>query len=510
MSEQALDVAGSFRLIRDHWRATLVFVVVGLAASIGLLIVRPPLYTATSLVLLPGSSASSSAASVTQGNDMTTAAQVATSSGVLLPAGRQVDPSLSLGQLKQRVRASGVATNVLGITASGTNAAHAEALVNAVAKQLVAFETATGSVTDATALAGLRGDASQLTRQINDLNIEITAAISRLNSEGATSTAGRADASLAATLTTEQNQATLQLDGVNSQIAEAQLGASAVDQGTEVIQKATTANAPSTRDKAYTGMLGVIGGLFVGALLVLVRHRRDRRLHRRDELADAIGVPVLVSMTAPSRLRNPSGWIGLLKKYSPSAADRWSLRQALRDLELSGTPARLTILAVDGDTASVAAAPQIAIILSTLGIPTDFVLSGNHEFAAPLRSACNRLSSQGNDPRPNLRVWNEAPLEGAEAPALTVTCVVVDPNKPKLPVNRAAGTTLLAISAGSKTADHLARVAIAAADAGMPVKGMVLTNPDVNDRTTGRFPQVTPRPALAPHVRTLAARGLNL
>lgn len=507
MSEQQLDVAGSFRLLRDRWRTWLLFVVLGLAVSVGYVVLRSPLYTATSLVLLPGSLAVSSTQAAT-GNDMTTAAQVATSGEVLTLAGRKVDPAWSLALLKQRVSAVGVATNVLRITAAGATGAQAEKLANAVATQLVSFETTTGTVGDQSALATLQANAARLTSQINGFNGEITAANNRLAAEGTSSAAGLQDSALIATLITEQNQATLQLDNVNTQIAQAQLGALAADQGTEVIQHAVTASPPSILHEAYVGIAGVLGGLFLGAVLILVRHRRDHRLHRRDEVADALGIPVLISMTAPRRRMSISDWVKLLERYSPSAADRWSVRQALRDLELGGAPAHLTVLVIAGDSGSMAAAPQIAVVLSTLGVPTAFVLSLGHEFSAHLRVACDRFSSKGNDPRPNLQVWNGALPEDAEAAALIVSCIVVDGARPKLPLIKAVGTTLLAVSAGFGTAEELARVAIAAADAGVPVKGMVLTNSDVDDRTTGRFPEVTPRATLAMHVQTLTTRGL--
>jgi len=506
VSEQQLDVAGSLKLVRFHWPMCLVFVLFGLAVSAGYLILRPPLYTATSLVLLPGASSASNSAT-TPANDMTTAGEVATSSGILTPAAREVDPSLSPDVLRERVHAVGVATNVLSITADGMNGSQAESLANAVARNLVAFETNAGSATDQSALAGLRANAAQITRQINDLDAEIAVATRRLNAESASSAAGIQDAALIGALSTEETQASLQLDGVNSQIAQANLGVLATGQGTQVIQRATSYNPPSILHYAAVGIIGGLTGLFVGILLVLIRHHRDRHLRRRDEIAAAIGVPVLISMAAPSRLRSIANWTSLLSNYSPSAADRWSVQQALRDLEShNGVPANLIVLAVAGDTAGLAAAPQIAVVLSVLGIATNFGLSPGSEFAEPLRSACKRLSSRLVGLRPNLHVWSAIPPDDSNDTGVTVIGVAVDRDRPKLPLIRAAGPTILAASAGSATAEQLALVAIAAADAGMPIKGIVLTNPDVDDRTTGRFPEVAQRASLAPKYRALATR----
>jgi capsular polysaccharide biosynthesis protein len=506
LSEEQLDVMGSLRLVRDHWRTCFLVVLLGITASTAYLFLRAPLFTSTALVLLPGS-LSANPAQPASSNDMTTAALIATSAGVLTPAGRELKPPLSFTTLKQRVSAAGAATNVLRITADAPSGSDAEALANAVANKLVAFETATGSVTDQSALAGLRANAAQLSRQINNYTGEISAANARLNVEGASSNAGRQDSGLIASLTTDQNQASLQLDTVDSEISDAKLGALASGQGTEVIQHADVAVPPSIFHKFFVEILGMLGGVFVGAVLVLVRHRRDRRLHRRDEIADVIGVPVLISLAAPSRRRSVSGWIDLLERYLPTAAEDWGVRQALRHVELRGTPAHLTVLVFAGDTAGLAAAPQMAVVLSTLGVPTDFVLGPRHEFASRLRSACDRLS-RGTGPRVNFRVWNEGPPEDTEAPALNVRCIVVDPARPKVPSIPHNGSTLLAVSAGFGTAEQFARLAIAAADAGSPLSGIVLVNPEVDDRTTGRFPQIAPRAATALQPLTKATRRL--
>ena len=58
--------------------------------------------------------------------------------------------------------------------------------------------------------------------------------------------------------------------------------------------------------------------LLIGAIVALAIGRGDQRLRERDEIADAIGVPVLASMP----VRHPSdaaGWTRLLDDYKPGA-----------------------------------------------------------------------------------------------------------------------------------------------------------------------------------------------
>jgi hypothetical protein len=51
-------------------------------------------------------------------------------------------------------------------------------------------------------------------------------------------------------------------------------------------------------------------------------------------------------------------------------------------------------------------------------------------------------------------------------------------------------TTLLAVSAGTASADELARVAVSAAIDDRDISGILVANPDPDDNTTGQLPQL--------------------
>ena len=53
----------------------------------------------------------------------------------------------------------------------------------------------------------------------------------------------------------------------------------------------------------------------------------------RDEIADAIGVPVVASV-AVGHPSDPAGWTKLLAEYEPGVIHAWSLRRALNQLGL--------------------------------------------------------------------------------------------------------------------------------------------------------------------------------
>jgi capsular polysaccharide biosynthesis protein len=504
LNEDVLDLAGSWRIVRARWRTCLAFAAVALLVWGVYLHRDPPPYTASSEVLLPGVT---NAGPTAPGNDMSTAKSIATSAAVLGPAGHSVDPSLSLAQLQNRVKASGIATNVLKITVSERAGARAVALANAVADQLVTFETTNAATANAN-LTALQANAAQLTGQIRDIDGQIDSTTAQLRGEDPLSNAAQQHTDALQSLNDDKNKKTTALNDVNGQIAQAKQAGQPPGQGAQVIQHATAAKAPSFTSKAYRTLIALVLGLLVGAGYVLVRHRRDRRLYHRDQLADVLGVPVFLSMSAPRSPQRSRAWIRLFGQYLPTSNDRWSMRQLLHELEPDGAPTRLVVLALAGDSAGLAAAPQMAIVTAVLGLATDFVTGSHHEFSKELRSACAQLAVFPDGPRPNLRVWPTTPPDVAHsAAAVVVRSLVVDAAHPTLPRIEPRATVLLAVSAGFETAEHLARVALAATDAGAPISGVVLTNPEPDDSTTGRFPVVAPRAAPGAHGPRLASGG---
>jgi capsular polysaccharide biosynthesis protein len=505
LSEQTLDLKGSLRLIRRFWRTVAVLVLVGLVAGGAYEQLRPPEYHATSLVLLPTGSASATGSGATAANALTTDGRIATSASVLGPAGQEVDRSLTVNQLQQRVTTSSAATGVLSITATGTTAAQAVALANAVANNLVSFVTSAGSVTDTGILTGLQAQENELNSQIADVNKELAAANSRLATDGVNTTAGQQDAALVGKLTSEQSSLTLQLNSVKSQIATTKLGQVSANQGTRVIQHATAASGPKVTTLVTTVLLGGIAGLLLGCLYVLARHRKDPRLWTRDEVAESLGSPVVLSLSAPSK-DSPSNWVALFQGYQPSSAEQWNIRKALRELGLVDGASSVAVLSLAGDVAGTAQAAEVAVGAADSGLDTLFTVIADEHAMAGLQAACVQFGA--DRPRQGLELKIGTPPQRDVMPDLTVTAAVVDAERPALPdFLRPGTTTVISVSAGHASAEQLARLAILAADRGQPVRGIFVANPGADDQTVGRYPDSSSRTSLVLHRRTLAAKS---
>jgi hypothetical protein len=264
-----------------------------------------------------------------------------------------------------------------------------------------------------------------------------------------------------------------------------------------VLSYATAATVPQLRiDILVTAVLGAAVGALIGVAGVLAIGRSDGRLRKRDEIADAIGVPVLASVS----VRHPThaaSWTALLKDYQPSVTDAWRLRTALSDLGLGTDGSSLTVLSLRSDRWALALGPQLAVFAASCGIPTTLVIGPRRgsRRAAGLRAAA-ASSPWPRRPSPLRVALADDDLDRQDA-ALTVVVAVVDDRTPRVAGLVRTGVTVLGVSAGAATAGQLARVAANHAAHGHFLAGILVADPDPADPTTGRLPQLA-RPTRGP------------
>jgi len=274
-----------------------------------------------------------------------------------------------------------------------------------------------------------------------------------------------------------------------------------VDAGRVLEPAATATGTPLPRRLLVKGGLGALLGVLAGAIVALAIGRNDRRLRGRDEIADAIGVPVLASIP----VGHPSdavGWAKLLKGYEPGVVHAWSLRKALHDLGLTdvrggsvrgGSGASVAIVSLSSDPGALALGPQLAVFASSLGIPTALVIGPRQDAdaTATLRAACTARPAMPSGRSSHLRVTvgDHEDVGGQPDAALTVAVAVVDGRAPRVADTMRTTATVLGVSAGAATAEQLTRVAVRAADDGRDIAGVIVADPDPADHTTGRLLQ---------------------
>lgn len=513
MSEQIVDLRSVWAILRRHSRALAVAAVVGGAAGGAALQVLPTEYSSTTMVLFPAAQPGASAS--TNAHAIDTQVEIATSDTVLARAGQAVHPRLGAPEMADRISVESPTQDVLTITARGTTADQAERLATAVAEADIEYlqEAASGLGNDERAAIDKRK--ATLATSLGAVQGELTSTTERLHGEVPSSAAAKADAATLAQLTARQADLVLQIDALDKQLA-SQSSSSQPSAGPRLVGAASPAQTQSAvlRGMVFVG-LGAASALLLGAALAILRGRREKSLRSRDQIADSIGIPVVASVQSRAP-RSVAGWVSLLGSYAPSSTDTWALHQLLqRFTPDAGTgvqsstgrrgraqpdspsrSSRLLVLTLDGDQQALSFGPQLASFAAANGRRTRLVTaSQRQESTNALRAACSRIGDQ--QPRPGLTVVVDQPADALEHGDLAVQCLTVSRQQPgTLLAHVDDVVTLLVVSAGGATAEELARLALAADEAGTPLQGIVVANPDPLDRTTGRLP--AERAVLAP------------
>jgi capsular polysaccharide biosynthesis protein len=128
MSDQPLDLRRSLHLLWRHKFVVAIFVVLGLAAGIGLTLLRPVMLTSTALVVLPQNV-----------HNVATQVVIASSDPVLIGAQRTLGSGGPPQTLRNALKVKSLTSDIISITAQDKVAARAERTADAVANSYVAY-----------------------------------------------------------------------------------------------------------------------------------------------------------------------------------------------------------------------------------------------------------------------------------------------------------------------------------------------------------------------------------
>jgi capsular polysaccharide biosynthesis protein len=269
----------------------------------------------------------------------------------------------------------------------------------------------------------------------------------------------------------------------------------------KILQSATTASPSKLPEQAGAlGALGALVGALIGFFVALVIGRNDRRLVERAAIANSIAAPVLASMSA-ERPTDVAQWARLLEEYEPEAVEAWGINRLLQRFGVTGIRASenggsrtfsMTVFSLPGDVEALALGPQLAVVATSLGIPTALVVGPQQDAntAAALRTACAAPhANSGRRKLLQLIATEDGRADQVKA-AFVVMVVVVDGKDPRISDTLRTTTAVLAVSAGGATASDLARIAAAAAAGGREIVGILVANPSPDDQTSGRVPRL--------------------
>jgi hypothetical protein len=509
--DQISDVQSTVGALRRGTRVLVVAALLGLIAGGAYVLAQPPPLKSTTLVLLP-----TPALAESTNSNVETQIQIALSATVLERAGQAVVPVLPVRSVKKMIEVTAPTSQLIQIQATSTKAAEAESLSQAVADSYVGYVTNTAREVTSAALADLKVRRDDLQKQQDQLNQVIAATAKRQRAVSPNSVDGKKEAQLLAGLRTQQADLLVQLDKVEDKIATGGDAGSTAGVGTTVIQRATEAKGLSSLLRLLIwAPLGAVVFSALAAVALLVAARRDPRVRLRDDIADAVGSPVLAAVRSMPQ-KSVAGWASLLEAYEATPVEAWAFRQVLRGLEPADSSAKargagridhpqsVTVVSLSADGRALAVGPQLAAFASSQGIATRLITGMGEESAAALWAACK--VELGGSPRPGLYLGD---LPGGTKIDLTINLVVVDRGKPDLGDISPFAATILSVAAGAATEQELARVALAVDDQGRRVDGIVVADPDPTDRTSGRhtMDERILRPALPTRLTGIPSNG---
>ncbi|GGN49366.1 membrane-bound polysaccharide biosynthesis protein [Streptomyces albiflavescens] len=430
MNDDTIRLATIGRILRRRWRLLAALAVVGALVGYGAsVLVFPPRYTASAPVLLPG---------VWEERELLTQVDIATSSAVVDRAAATLGwKGVSGAELQDQVSAKAADGNIIKISGTADTPERAQRLSDQVAQQFVTFAARiAGGSTDPGAASGteaLRKKVAETNRRITDL-------------------ANAADPGQ----TVESVQARTELEKLRTALADAMKKLDEADPSTNKASMVVMGPAPRpTGAAAPTRMQLIVAGALLFFLLAVIGHlaaaRVSRRLRTEKEIAAALGSALLGTVDVPGEGRG----------HRPeSGGSRTRIRR---------------LLGVDApwDT------------------PTPQRSGDEADRRIRYRRVCARLRDQLPAPRRLLvvvpvgdeiarRAAGRLVAEAESDPLLRIVEVSVD--RPMVPDRDTESGVLVVLSAGGWTAEELAGIAEACADArhevvGIVVAGMVHARP---------------------------------
>ncbi len=285
--------------LRRSGRFLCLAAVAGLIAGLGAYLATPHPHQASTTLLLPFGS-SSNITSITAFNEVVTdnqtTAQSRSVAGLVI---RTLGLRQSVDSFLSSYSATSVTDRVLVITASASSSDQAVLRANAIAEAFL--QVRADELLSEQELT--RGSLEQQIGQVEQNISSLARQISRLAAEPASP----GQQSQLSSLRAESSQATSTLTALKQALVSEQTNtqpATAVDaRGAVVLDAATPLPHSRLKHLLIYALIGLVVGVVLGVAVVVFRALLSNRLRRRDDVAQALGAPVKLSVgrVRPSR-----------------------------------------------------------------------------------------------------------------------------------------------------------------------------------------------------------------
>ncbi|MBV9384063.1 MAG: hypothetical protein JOY82_02710 [Streptosporangiaceae bacterium] len=304
----------------------------GALIGCGLYLKSPPAYQASaSLLLTPGPYENITTAA----NNEQAMAQSETVAGLAV---RNLGLHQSAGSFLATYKVTPITERLVVVTASAPSSGQAVLDAGGVAAAYLEFRAQKMEMQQAVMVASLDQEVKQAQDHLNSVSSQI----SRLPAQPASPAR---QSQLKALQAAHDQAATTLLDlrqaAIGNQISNGSATAAAV-KGSVVLDPAAPLAHSRLKPLAFRVAIGLILGLALGLSIVIIQEFVSDRLRRRDDVAQALGAPVRLSV----RTGRLNRWApGLLNRWAPGFVNRWA--QGLLNRWAPGFGARSAARAAD-------------------------------------------------------------------------------------------------------------------------------------------------------------------
>jgi capsular polysaccharide biosynthesis protein len=479
---------------------------VGLVIGCGFYVEFPTAYGASTSLLLTNDPTEGPADAIA--TDVALAQSPAVAAQVI----KNLGLSLSVTSFLASYTVVGVTNEVLTITVSAPSSSAAVSRANALATEFLRFRTSTLLSQQQLMIKAQEQEISQTQQNLSSINSQISSVDSRISAQPSS-------AALQGTLRSLRAQSD-RVSGVlsaleaseNTNQASLQSTTASVIAGSEVLNSGTPLH--HSRLKAaiqYVGA-GLIFGLALGMGIVVVRALASDRLRRRDDIAEALGAPVRLSVGAVRARR----WLPRIRRGAATRGPAMKrviahLRRAVpespRDRQ---TPASLAVVAVDNEPVTTRAVVALAasyasqgrkVVVADLSDGTraarllgakkpgvhEVSMNGSHlVLAVP---DCNDIapigSLRGGTPQARHDQPNEALMAACASADLLLTVITLDPADGGDHLATWATDAVVMVTAGRSSIARVHAVGEMIRLAGTHLTSAVLIDADKSDESLG-------------------------
>jgi capsular polysaccharide biosynthesis protein len=470
--------------------------VAGLLIGSALYLKFPPAYHASTEVLVVDGPNADPAVTIQ------TDASLAQSSTVAQRVVQQLGLKQSVNSFLAAYTVTVVNEQVLLINVGAPSSSDAQARAAAVATAFLRFHAQYARAQQQQLAADLQQQVKQAQQRVNSINAQISQV-----SAGSTSTAPHGKL---ATLQTQRQDAVNALAQVRqyatSTLASSRSATSSIVNNSQVLDQATAIPHSKVKGAALYVAGGLFGGLAVGVGLVIVLALMSDRLRRRDDVAEAIGAPVRLSVGSLRKRRRLAGRAGASDVNSRRVVAH--LRNCVPGS--SRGPAGLAVVAVDEVQVVAQVVASLAVSCAQAGrqvVVAD--LSGGAQLARLLGSSDPGVRPVSRDgvhlmvavPRDD-DVAPVGPMQGGTSPAvpaqadeavvaacasadLLLTLATLDPAFGGDHLATWATDVVAVVTAGRSSGERIHGVGEMIRLAGMRLDSVVLIGADKTDESLG-------------------------